>query len=190
MDSKFALRIAFDILLASNGTTSPFRFLIFLMTGVGAISSIPSFVASCELSPSSVSDFDYTISTFPRQDKTQYIVTITNNSGEEIVYWLEYRLGDMQDIDYTAPTLADGESKTWSITGRLSATAEKENGLGVYVVSKKEFDIYKKAHKDRKDSSIIMYNSEVPHIFNSFDAADSYNVVIKGTSSSSDIKLQ
>jgi hypothetical protein len=44
------------------------------MTGVGAISSIPSFVASCELSPGSVSDFDYTISTFPRQDKTQYIV--------------------------------------------------------------------------------------------------------------------
>lgn len=129
-------------------------------------------LSSCQFAPSSTS------------------VTITNKSGEEIVYWLEYRLGDMQDIDYTAPTLADGESKTWSITGRLSATAEKENGLGVYVVSKKEFDIYKKAHKDRKDSSIIMYNSEVPHIFNSFDAADSYNVVIKGTSSSTDIELK
>lgn len=121
---------------------------------------------------------------------TSTTVTITNNSGEEIVYWLEYRLGDMQDIDYTAPTLANGESRTWSITGRLSAIAEKENGLGVYVVSKKEFDIYKKANPDTRDSSIIIYKSEVPHIFNSFDAADSYNVVIKGTSSNTDIELK
>ena len=121
---------------------------------------------------------------------TSTTVTITNNSGEAIVYWLEYRLGDMQDIDYTAPTLANGESKTWSITGRLSAIAEKENGLGVYVVSKKEFDIYKKANPDTRDSSIIIYKSEVPHIFNSFEAADSYNVVIKGTSSNTDIELK
>lgn len=122
---------------------------------------------------------------------TSTTVTITNNSGEEIVYWLEYRLGDMQDIDYMAPTLADGASKTWSITGRLSATAEKENGLGVYVVAKNEFDIYKNAHPNTKDSSIIIYKKdEVPHIFNSFDAADSYNVVIKGTSSNTDIELK
>ena len=47
---------------------------------------------------------------------TSTTVTITNNSGEEIVYWLEYRLGEMQDIDYIAPTLADGESKIWTIT--------------------------------------------------------------------------
>ena len=129
-------------------------------------------LSSCQFSPSSTT------------------VTITNKSGVEIVYWLEYRLGDMQDIDYTAPTLADGESKTWSITGRLSAIAEKENGLGVYVVSKKEFDIYKNAHKDRKDSSIIMYNSEVPHIFASYDAADSYNIEITDATSSSGIKLK
>lgn len=121
---------------------------------------------------------------------TSTIVTITNNSGEEIVYWLEYRLGDMQDIDYIAPTLPDGESKIWTITGRLSAIAEKEWGLEVYVVSKNEFDIYKNAHPDKKDSSIIMYNSEVPRISNSFDAADSYNVVIKGTSSKTDIELK
>jgi len=96
----------------------------------------------------------------------------------------------MQDIDYIAPTLADGESKIWTITGRLSAIAEKENGLGVWVVSKNVFDNYKNDHPGRKDSSIIMYNSEVPHIFNSFDAADSYNVVIKGTSSKTDIELK
>ena len=121
---------------------------------------------------------------------TSTIVTITNNSGEEIVYWLEYRLGDMQDIDYIAPTLADGESKIWTITGRLSAIAEKENGLGVWVVSKNKFDIYKNDHPGKKDSSIIMYDIEAPHIFNSFDAADSYNVVIKGTSSKTDIELK
>ena len=121
---------------------------------------------------------------------TSTTVTITNKSGVEIVYWLEYRLGDMQDINYAAPTLGDGESKIWTITGRLSATAEKENGLGVWVVSKNEFDNYKNAHPGKKDSSIIMYNSEVPHIFNSFDAADSYNVVIKGTSSKTDIELK
>lgn len=121
---------------------------------------------------------------------TSTIVTITNHSGEDIVYWLEYRLGDMQDIDYTAPTLLDGYDKTWTITGRLSATADKENGLGVWVVSKNEFDSYKNAHPGKKDSSIIKYNSEVPHIFNSFDAADSYNVVIKGTSSKTDIELK
>ncbi|MBR5646515.1 MAG: hypothetical protein IKX23_07765 [Treponema sp.] len=121
---------------------------------------------------------------------TSTIVTITNNSGEEIVYWLEYRLGDMQDIDYIAPTLGDGESKIWTITGRLSAIAEKENGLGVWVVSKNVFDNYKNDNPGKKDSSIIMYNIEVPHIFNSFDAADSYNVVIKGTSSKTDIELK
>ena len=43
-------------------------------------------LSSCQFSPSSTT------------------VTITNKSGVEIVYWLEYRLGDMQDIDYTAPT--------------------------------------------------------------------------------------
>ena len=129
-------------------------------------------LSSCQFAPSSTT------------------VTITNNSGEEIVYWLEYRLGDMQDINYATPTLGDGESKIWTITGRLSATAEKENGLGVYVVAKNEFDIYKNAHPDTKDSSIIIYKSEVPHIFNSFDAADSYNVVIKGTSSKTDIELK
>ena len=96
----------------------------------------------------------------------------------------------MQDLDYIAPSLADGESKTWTISANLSATAEKEWGLCVYVVSKKEFDIYKNAHKDSKDSYILMYEIEVPHISASFDAADSYNIEITDATSSSGIKLK
>ena len=113
---------------------------------------------------------------------------IKNESGVEIVYWLEYRLGSMQDTSYAAPTLADGESKTWNISAKLSATADKEWGLAVYVMSKSELDSIKAADPSKKDSDILMYNNASIH--KSFDADSEYSVVIKGVSSSSDIKLK
>ncbi|MBO4534256.1 MAG: hypothetical protein J5726_11265 [Treponema sp.] len=129
-------------------------------------------LSSCQFSPSSTT------------------VTIKNESGVEIAYWLEYRLGSMQDLGYEAPTLASGESKTWTISAKLSATAEKEWGLVVYVMKKSELDIYKKSHKDKSDSDVLMYASDVPRIHNSFDAADSYNIEITDATSSSGIKLK
>ena len=129
-------------------------------------------LSSCQFSPSSTT------------------VTITNNSGEEIAYWLEYRLGSMQDLDYIAPSLSDGESKTWTISAKLSATAEKEWGLVVDVMKKSELDIYKKSNKNKSDSDVLMYASDAPRIHNSFDAADSYNIEITDATSSSGIKLK
>lgn len=129
-------------------------------------------LSSCQFSPSSTT------------------VTIKNESDVEIAYWLEYRLGSMQDRGYEAPTLASGESKTWTISAELSATAEKEWGLVVDVMKKSELDIYKKSHKNKSDSDVLMYASDAPRIHNSFDAADTYKIVITDTSSSSDIKLQ
>lgn len=117
-------------------------------------------------------------------------VTITNKTGEELVYWLEYRLGSMQNLDYEAPSLADNESKTWTITGKLSRTAEKSSGLGVDVMRKSAYTTYKSAHQNKRDSDILMYNSEVPKIFTSFEAADSYNIVVTGFTSGSEIRLQ
>ena len=123
---------------------------------------------------------------------TSTTVTIKNESDVEIAYWLEYRLGSMQDLDKPAPTLKPGESFTWPISGKLSATAEKENGLLVEVIEESELDLFKKANKNRKDSDILLYVSsyDVPKISNSFDAAETYKVVIKGVSSKEDIKLQ
>ena len=88
---------------------------------MGIILSVLSLTA-CQFSPTSTT------------------VTITNDTNEEIVYWLSYRLGEMQDIKDRAPTLAPGESKTWKIKGTLSATAEKEVGLYVNVLSSEDFD--------------------------------------------------
>ena len=74
---------------------------------LGIILSVLSLTA-CQFSPTSTT------------------VTITNDTNEEFVYWLSYRLGEMQNIDDRAPTLAPGESRTWIIKGTLS-------GLPLYI---------------------------------------------------------
>ena len=135
---------------------------------LGIILSVLSLTA-CQFSPTSTT------------------VTITNDTNEEIVYWLSYRLGEMQDIKDRAPTLAPGESKTWKIKGTLSATAEKEVGLYVNVLSSEDFDELKYGRYKSSDDWFILLREG---ICGDFDAADSYEVSITGTTSDSDIILK
>ena len=118
---------------------------------------------------------------------TSTTVTITNDTNEEIVYWLSYRLGDMQNIKDRAPTLAAGESKTWNIKGTLSAFAETKKGLHVYVLSSEDFDELKYGRYKSLDDWYILINEGIS---GDFDEADSYEVSITGTASDSDIILK
>ena len=135
---------------------------------LGIILSVLSLTA-CQFSPTSTT------------------VTITNDTNEEIVYWLSYRLGEMQDIKDRAPTLEPGESKTWKIKGTLSATAEKEVGLYVNVLSSEDFDELKYGRYESLDDWYILLREG---ICGDFDAADSYEVSITGTAFDSDIILK
>ena len=135
---------------------------------LGIILSVLSLTA-CQFSPTSTT------------------VTITNDTNEEIVYWLSYRLGEMQNIKDRAPTLAPGESRTWIIKGTLSAITGKENGLSVYVLSSEYFDELKYGrYKSLDDWYILIWEGSC----GDFDAADSYEVSITGTASDSDIILK
>jgi hypothetical protein len=135
---------------------------------LGIILSVLSLTA-CQFSPTSTT------------------VTITNDTNEEIVYWLSYRLGDMQNIKDRAPTLAAGESRTWIIKGTLSAFAETKKGLHVYVLSSENFDELKYGrYKSLDDWHILLREG----ISGDFDVADSYEVSITGTASDSDIILK
>ena len=118
---------------------------------------------------------------------TSTTVTITNDTNEEIVYWLAYRLGDMQNIKDRAPTLAPGESKTWDIKGILSAFTKTENGLSVHVLSSEYFDELKYGRYKSLDDWYILINEGIS---GDFDVADSYEVSITGTASDSDIILK
>jgi len=135
---------------------------------LGIILSVLSLTA-CQFSPTSTT------------------VTITNDTNEEIVYWLSYRLGDMQNIKDRAPTLAAGESRTWIIEGTLSAIAGKESGLSVHVLSSQYFDELKYGRYESLDDWYILLREG---ICGDFDAADSYEVSITGTASDSDIILK
>ena len=135
---------------------------------LGIILSVLSLTA-CQFSPTSTT------------------VTITNDTNEEIVYWLSYRLGEMQDIKDRAPTLVPGESKTWKIKGTLSATAEKEVGLYVNVLSSEDFDELKYGDYKSLDDWYILLREG---ICGDFDAADSYEVSITGTALDSQIILK
>lgn len=135
---------------------------------LGIILSVLSLTA-CQFSPTSTT------------------VTITNDTNEEFVYWLSYRLGEMQNIDDRAPTLAPGESRTWIIKGTLSAFAETEKGLYVYVLSSEYFDELKYGDYKSLDDWYILLREG---ICGDFDAADSYEVSITGTASDSDIILK
>ena len=118
---------------------------------------------------------------------TSTTVTITNDTNEEIVYWLSYRLGEMQNIKDRAPTLAAGKSKTWIKKGTLSAFTEKEIGLYVNVLSSEDFDELKYGDYKSLDDWFILLKEG---ICGDFDAADSYEVSITGTASDSDIILK
>ena len=135
---------------------------------LGIILSVLSLTA-CQFSPTSTT------------------VTITNDTNEEIVYWLSYRLGEMQNIKDRAPILAPGESKTWIIRGIFSAFTETENGLSVYVLSSEDFDELKYGDYKSLDDWYILLREG---ICGDFDAADSYEVSITGTASDSDIILK
>ena len=137
---------------------------------LGIILSVLSLTA-CQFSPTSTT------------------VTITNDTNEEIVYWLSYRLGEMQDIKDRAPTLAPGESKTWTIKGILSAFTKTENGLSVHVLSSEYFDELKYetlGYKSSDDWYILISEG----ICGRFVVADSYEVSITGTAFDSDIILK
>ena len=118
---------------------------------------------------------------------TSTIVTITNDTNEEIVYWLSYRLGEMQDIKDCAPTLAPGESKTWKIKGTLSAFTEKEIGLYVNVLSSEDFDELKYGDYKSLDDWFILIQEG---ICGDFGVADSYEVSITGTVLDSQVILK
>ena len=93
----------------------------------------------------------------------------------------------MQNIKDRAPTLAPGESKTWTIKGILSAFTETENGLSVYVLSSEDFDELKYGDYKSLDDWFILIKEG---ICGDFDVADSYEVSITGTAFDSDIILK
>ena len=105
---------------------------------------------------------------------TSTTVTITNDTNVEIVYWLEYRLGfpSPYDFDTPAPSLLPGQSWTYDITGKLSAIAEKENGLWVGALSKKALEDLRKSEYSSsiKDWWIITEHG----VKEDYDAAESY----------------
>jgi len=135
---------------------------------LGIILSVLSLTA-CQFSPTSTT------------------VTITNDTNEEIVYWLSYRLGEMQDIKDRAPTLAPGESKTWTIKGILSAFTKTENGLSVNVLSSEYFDELKYGRYKSSDDWFILITEGIS---GDFGVADSYEVSITGTVLDSQIILK
>ena len=115
--------------------------------------------------------------------------TFCGFSSFNFVYWLSYRLGEMQNIKDRAPTLAPGESKTWNIKGILSAFTETENRLSVHVLSSEYFDELKYetlGYKSSDDWYILIKEG----ICGDFDAADSYEVSITGTVLDSQIILK
>ena len=123
----------------------------------------------------------------PPETGKQLLDRIIEERKNNFVYWLTYRLAEMQNIKDRAPTLAPGESKTWNIKGTLSATAEKEVGLYVHVLSSEDFDELKYGDYKSLDDWFILIKEG---ICGDFDVADSYEVSITGTVLDSQIILK